>query len=227
MHTKFFATAAAIALGLAMSAPAGATITGVSTLAGLGATDSIDWSQLGGEFTTVNSGATVTSALGQTATLTSGGSMLRINEGSGWGGNFANGEHLLWTAGNGPDITLTFDHAVSAVGAQFQADFYGPFTAELIGSNGDVLGSFALGGNSDGNNDNSAVFLGLKSSSADIKQVEFHLTSAYYQPNDFALGTVSFAGGAVPEPTTWALMLAGFGLAGAVLRRRRELGAFA
>ena len=28
-------------------------------------------------------------------------------------------------------------------------------------------------------------------------------------------------GGAVPEPTTWALMLGGFGLAGAALRRRR------
>jgi hypothetical protein len=29
------------------------------------------------------------------------------------------------------------------------------------------------------------------------------------------------AGGAVPEPTTWAMMIAGFGLAGAALRRRR------
>lgn len=28
-------------------------------------------------------------------------------------------------------------------------------------------------------------------------------------------------GGAVPEPTTWALMIGGFGLAGAALRRRR------
>ena len=227
MHTKFFAAAAAIALGLAISAPAGATITGVSSLAGLGATDSIDWGQLGGSYTTVGSGVTVTSTLGEHATVTSGGTMERRDEGSSWGGNFAPGEHLLWTAQNGPDITLTFDHAVSAVGAQFQADYYGPFTAELIGSNGAVLGSFALGGYSDGNNDNSAIFLGLKSSSADIKQVEFHLTSAYYQPNDFTIGTVSFAGGAVPEPATWALMIMGFGLAGAALRRRRELGVFA
>ena len=29
------------------------------------------------------------------------------------------------------------------------------------------------------------------------------------------------APGAVPEPTTWALMISGFGLAGAALRRRR------
>ena len=43
-------------------------------------------------------------------------------------------------------------------------------------------------------------------------------------PSAFAIsglsGTADFAGG-VPEPTTWALMLGGFGLAGAALRRRR------
>ena len=29
------------------------------------------------------------------------------------------------------------------------------------------------------------------------------------------------AGGSVPEPTSWAMMLAGFGLSGAMLRRRK------
>ena len=32
---------------------------------------------------------------------------------------------------------------------------------------------------------------------------------------------VTFEGGAVPEPATWAMLISGFGLAGAVLRRRR------
>jgi microcystin-dependent protein len=31
--------------------------------------------------------------------------------------------------------------------------------------------------------------------------------------------------GAVPEPATWALMTAGFGLAGAAFRRRRAVAA--
>ncbi|PZQ42179.1 MAG: hypothetical protein DI570_29865, partial [Phenylobacterium zucineum] len=36
-----------------------------------------------------------------------------------------------------------------------------------------------------------------------------------------------FGTGAIPEPGTWALMIAGFGLAGAALRRRRAQTAFA
>ena len=37
----------------------------------------------------------------------------------------------------------------------------------------------------------------------------------------WTLDNVAFTGGAVPEPATWALMIGGFGLAGATLRRRR------
>ena len=50
---------------------------------------------------------------------------------------------------------------------------------------------------------------------------------------DFGSGRTDFGsqgfsgsgGGAVPEPATWALMLSGFGLAGAALRRRKSLAA--
>jgi PEP-CTERM motif len=44
-------------------------------------------------------------------------------------------------------------------------------------------------------------------------------------PDNAALlvGTVQFAGGAVPEPASWALMLSGFGLAGAAMRRRQSV----
>ncbi len=38
-------------------------------------------------------------------------------------------------------------------------------------------------------------------------------------------GHQSFVLGGVPEPATWALMIGGFGLAGAALRRRRALAA--
>jgi hypothetical protein len=41
--------------------------------------------------------------------------------------------------------------------------------------------------------------------------------------NDFALDDMSLQGVAVPEPTSWALMLLGFGGMGALLRNRRRL----
>ncbi|MFZ4690523.1 MAG: PEPxxWA-CTERM sorting domain-containing protein [Polymorphobacter sp.] len=47
-------------------------------------------------------------------------------------------------------------------------------------------------------------------------------TSAYV--NDWALGPqyVNYAFAAVPEAGTWAMLIAGFGLTGAVIRRRRS-----
>jgi hypothetical protein len=42
---------------------------------------------------------------------------------------------------------------------------------------------------------------------------------------DFAQDHGNFGSGAVPEPATWALMISGFGLAGASLRRRKALAA--
>ena len=41
----------------------------------------------------------------------------------------------------------------------------------------------------------------------------------------FANSVVLTNGGAVPEPATWAMMIAGFGLAGSALRRRRAVAA--
>jgi hypothetical protein len=55
------------------------------------------------------------------------------------------------------------------------------------------------------------------------------LTNLNLEPNgnDFALDDMSLQGVAVPEPTSWALMLLGFGGMGAMLRQRRRLVAAA
>lgn len=42
---------------------------------------------------------------------------------------------------------------------------------------------------------------------------------------DLQFGTFAATGGGVPEPASWALMILGFGAAGGMLRRRRELSA--
>ena len=41
--------------------------------------------------------------------------------------------------------------------------------------------------------------------------------------NHLTFSVTSVSGGAVPEPATWALMIGGFGLTGATLRRRRVM----
>ena len=56
----------------------------------------------------------------------------------------------------------------------------------------------------------------------------FEHSISYYAANDaigFSLNGVDpVVGGGVPEPATWALMLAGFGLVGSALRRRQSAG---
>lgn len=74
----------------------------------------------------------------------------------------------------------------------------------------------------------------LPSTGFDLADYRFNLWTRDAGGNvhiaDFARDGGMFAAedlspGAVPEPTTWALMLAGFGLAGATLRRRRAIAA--
>ena len=53
------------------------------------------------------------------------------------------------------------------------------------------------------------------------KSVNFGGAANFVGFDNITLGAAT-PGGAVPEPATWAMMLAGFGLTGAALRRRRQ-----
>ena len=53
------------------------------------------------------------------------------------------------------------------------------------------------------------------------KSAHFTLNAATLVLDDVSFGDVSSS--AVPEPTSWAMMIIGFGLAGGALRRRRDL----
>ena len=53
-----------------------------------------------------------------------------------------------------------------------------------------------------------------------------HDSSLDYYGQHWALGSVTVAAAAVPEPETWTLLLAGLGIVGAVTRRSRALRRF-
>jgi hypothetical protein len=206
---RYFEFAFLALLFLVGAGSAHASVILVTSPAALGANDSIDWGQLGPSFTSLTSPQSVVSGGGLNATVSSSGGVFeRRDQGNGWNGNFAFGTPLLWTTTTGgPDITVTFATPVSGAGAQIQADFFGDFTAQII-LNGGALGTFTENGTSNGNNDNSAIFIGALSSIADITTIEFSLTSAVNNPNDFAIGTLALntTGGAVPEPSSLVLL---------------------
>ena len=215
---------AVAAFAMAAATSASASVYGITSAGAIaGPTDTIDWSQLALTGSSVSSPLVVTSNLGSTITVTSAGGLLeRVDQNNGWAGNFAPSTPLLWDDQAGPDITLTFANPVAAVGAQIQANFFGPFTAQIVGSDGSILGAFSELGDSQSSADNTAIFIGLQSTAIDISQIEFTLLSAYTNPNDFAIGPVTFSttplSGGIPEPGVWAMMIVGLAMVGAALR---------
>ena len=101
-----------------------------------------------------------------------------------WNGNFAVGDWVLDTSDNGGrtnPITLNFGAtAVAAGGAQIQPNrgSVTTFTAkvEAFDANGKSLASFTEAGTATNAADNSAIFIGISSSSANISQIALSLT---------------------------------------------------
>ena len=67
---------------------------------------------------------------------------------------------------------------------------------------------------------NGQVLFAAQSGDPDIVGATFSSTENSFEFDNIATG-------AVPEPATWAMMIAGFGLVGSTLRRRRTAGGFA
>jgi hypothetical protein len=208
--------AALPALGIV--APAHADISLVTTRAGLAATDSIDWGQLGPEATTSPSPFAVSSAGGISTVVDKALSGLfgRQNESSLWAGNFAPGDRLLWTNNftsttNNP-IALRFGAlGVFGGGAQIQADFNGDFLARVTAfdAGGNLLATFTEAGHSSRNADNSAIFIGVLSTDPDIHSIAVSLDAADADTiGDFAINRLDITA-PIPEPGTLTLLALG------------------
>jgi hypothetical protein len=207
------------------TADAASALTRVTNRAALGGNDAIDWSQLGSASTAVANPFTATSAGGVTATGTiPTGILARVDQGNGWNGSFAPGDAVLWTNANPGPLSLVFSTPVFGAGAQIEANYFGAFTAriEAFNASGTSLGYFDVDGTSAPAGDNSAIFVGVLDSTADIKKLVFNVTkTANSAITDFAINKLSLQTTAAPVPTP-ALLPGLVGLGLSVWRQRKE-----
>ncbi|MFQ3594595.1 MAG: PEPxxWA-CTERM sorting domain-containing protein [Sphingomonadaceae bacterium] len=193
--------------------------TAIFSAADMATTDFIDWEQLAFNNPTP---LVVFSNLGVPATVDStGGNVSRSVQGPGPFGNFTPGDFLIRMEPL-PNLTIQFASPVAGVGTQWATNFAGPFGARLTAfDSADMLvGSVTRDGLAGGGADGSAIFLGLRSSSVNISRVLFTIDFSTL-PNDiFFVNRVLLTSTPIPEPATWAMLIAGFGMIGCAARRR-------
>ncbi|HEY3947479.1 PEPxxWA-CTERM sorting domain-containing protein [Phenylobacterium sp.] len=139
------------------------------------------------------------------------------------------GGFLDTTQSNGQTLTVTFDQAQAAVGFDAGSLMGNGFVITLFGADDQQIASLT-----DAITSQTPAFYGFANDTADITKLT--LTTTTPGVDGFAIDNFTFGAtsavtsgtgtgqspaGGVPEPAAWALMLMGFGLAGAGLRRRR------
>lgn len=214
-----------ISLWLTLSSEAQA-LNLLTTRQALNGNDFIDWSSLGKVFVPppdpndfLGNSFTATSAKGlglevdiplPASGITPPFVFQTTNPPNGIPTNFANGDFILLTGlqpgvfpspGNAGPLSITFDQPVRAAGTQIAVDdvlnFIGFISA--YGDNNNLLGTFSVAGTSSTNLDNSAIFLGVSSSIAEIKRIEL---SSSVPNRAIGINTLSINNPTVPESSS-------------------------
>lgn len=132
--------------------------------------------------------------------------------------------------------TFNFSSLINGFGGDFNASAggHGPGITVLLFNGTDQVDSFDLGiPNGDGNS-----FWGFVSDEAfDAVKLVLGTPDSYgtqgfgkkpnkstevYKLDDLRFGTIQDVAGGVPEPSTWIMMILGFGLIGGVMRKRQQ-----
>jgi hypothetical protein len=128
------------------------------------------------------------------------------------------GTNYLDVLANG-SATITFDTLMRSISFNWGSiDTYNTVTIHWSGGSQSIIG--APGGGGQNSPSTNGAFWANVGAGESISGLTF--TSAQ---NSFEIDDLS--GSAVPEPATWAMMITGFGLAGAAIRRRRTVFAAA
>ena len=176
----------------------GNPVTAVSTRTALAGNATIDWASAAGDRVRLPNpfGVAASNGMAFRVSKASDGAFDRFTQSSsGWNGNFATGDAILnLFNSDGPVvITAAERHGVfSAMGAQIAANRNGAFTATVraFDVNGVPLGTATFNGTNNSNADNSAIFVGVRSDTANIHSVSFDTDSTEFN-GDFALNHVS------------------------------------
>jgi hypothetical protein len=174
----------------------------VTSRAALAGNDYVNWSTLGSLGADVPNPSTALSYGGKSIDISKRVSgPFRIMDESGvgvpgnWGGNFAPGDFLLWTNNQFNHKTnrmsLNFgSSAVIAGGAQIQLNnTRSTFVATIqaLDAGGNSLASFTEAGTGTNAADNSTIFIGISSDTANIAQITFDISKSPQNLDDFAI----------------------------------------
>lgn len=195
----------------------------------LGNYTGVDWGVFGPAGTTISTPDYRTVGGLTIGVASSQGVLARVDEGNGYVGDFAPGDHLLTDAGSESDsFIVSFGTPVRGFGTQVDAHYIsGPYTGEIdvFGAANQLLYTADFSGDRTGAEDNSAPFVGVLSSVPDISYVSFLINQTQPGPPPQSGAVVINRLDvltAVPEPMSVALLFPA--LAVVIVMRRRGSG---
>lgn len=160
----------------------------------------------------------VTGSFGPAAlmgTVAGSGAIERQDQGNTWHGDFADGDPLVWTAGNSNSLTFHTTKPMGGFGTYVGALAHGAYTAkiEALGSGDQVLATFTADGFNNEMGLGEAPYLGVGSDQVNLTGIRLSLVDG----GDFAITSINVRPSPVPEPHLWAASA----LVGAWWLRRR------